>query len=108
MRNKLRVGRLLTSLERRGLSVGALTQERRLQVASVRSSADGLLGLPGPLLLKGGLECHPLTFRRDCLRHNEHRAARAVPLTFAHLRRSVGLDDARPPLQPAALAPHSP
>jgi hypothetical protein len=28
--------------------------------------------LPGPLLLKGGLECHPLTFRRDCLRHNEH------------------------------------
>src|SRR5690242_2731381 len=35
--------RLLTGLERRGLSVGALTQERRLQVASVRSSADGLL-----------------------------------------------------------------
>ena len=28
--------------------------------------------LPGPLLLKGGMECHPLTFRRDCLRHNEH------------------------------------
>ena len=28
--------------------------------------------LPGPLLLKGGLECHPLTFRRDGLRHNEH------------------------------------
>ena len=28
--------------------------------------------LPGPMLLKGGLECHPLTFRRDCLRHNEH------------------------------------
>ena len=116
--------------------VGALTQERQLQVASVRSSADGLLleidarikdavhrgmpavrilgtlnwgrgtpgwpsdreilrleaqvttaaerlpsivvcaydvtSLPGPLLLKGGLECHPLTFRRDCLRHNEH------------------------------------
>lgn len=128
--------RLLTSLERRGLSVGVLTQERRLQVASVRSSADGLLleiderikeavhrGMPavrilgtlnwgrgtpgwpsdreilrleaqvttaaerlpsivvctydvtsppGPLLLKGGLECHPLTFRRDRLRHNEH------------------------------------
>jgi hypothetical protein len=128
--------RLLASLERRGLSVGALTDERRLQVASVRPSADGLLleidarikdavhrgmplvrilgtlnwgrgtpgwpsdpeilrleaqvttaaerlpsivvctydvtSLPGPLLLKGGLECHPLTFRRDCLRHNEH------------------------------------
>jgi anti-sigma factor RsiW len=28
--------------------------------------------LPGPMLLKGGLDCHPLTFRRDCLRHNEH------------------------------------
>ena len=28
--------------------------------------------LPGPMLMKGGLECHPLTFRRDCLRHNEH------------------------------------
>ena len=128
--------RLLASLERRGLSVGALTQERQLQVASVRASADGLLvelderikdavhrGLPavrilgtlgwgrgtpgwpsdreilrleahvtsvaerlpsivvctydvsntpGAMLLKGGLECHPLTFRRDCLRHNEH------------------------------------
>jgi hypothetical protein len=128
--------RLLASLERRGLSVGALTQEHRLQVASVRASADELLHeidarikdavhrgvpavrilgtlnwgrgtpgwpsdqeilrleaqvtsagerlpsivvctydvttLPGPLLLKGGLECHPLTFRRDCLRHNEH------------------------------------
>jgi hypothetical protein len=128
--------RLLTSLERRGLSVRALMHDRQLQVASVRSSADGLLlelddrikeavhrgmpavrllgnlnwgrgtpgwpsdreilrleaqvtsaaerlpsivvcaydvsNLPGPMLLKGGLECHPLTFRRDCLRHNEH------------------------------------
>ena len=27
--------------------------------------------LPGPMVLKGGLECHPLTFRRDCLRLNE-------------------------------------
>jgi DcmR-like sensory protein/putative zinc finger protein len=128
--------RLLASLERRGLSVPALMQERQLQVASVRSSADGLglelderlkdavdrgmpavriLGnlnwgrgtpgwpsdreilrleacvtsvverlpcivvcaydvasLPGPMLWKGGLECHPLTFRRDRLRQNEH------------------------------------
>ena len=31
--------------------------------------------LPGPMLLKGGLECHPLTFRRDCLRHNEHHVS---------------------------------
>jgi hypothetical protein len=28
--------------------------------------------LPGPTLLKVGLECHPLPFRRDCLRQNEH------------------------------------
>ena len=28
--------------------------------------------LPGPMLFKGGLECHALTFRRNCLRHNEH------------------------------------
>jgi len=128
--------RLLACLELRGLSVPALIQERQLQIASVRSSADGQLlelderikdavdrgmpavrilgnlnwgrgtagwpsdpeilrleaqvtsaaaclpcivvcvydvtSLPGPLLVKGGLECHPLTFRRDCLRHNEH------------------------------------
>jgi len=128
--------RLLAGLERRGLTAGPLMNERQLQVASVRSSADALLlevderikdavdrgmpgvrlvgtlcwgrgipgwpsdqeilrleaqvttaaerlptivvcaydvtNLPGPMLLKGGLECHPLTFRRDCLRHNEH------------------------------------
>jgi len=128
--------RLMASLERRGLSVRALVQDRQVQVASVHSSADALLleldgrikdavhrgmpavrilgtlgwgrgtpgwpsdreilrleaqvasaaerlpsivvctydvtNLPGPMLLKGGLECHPLTFRRDCLRHNEH------------------------------------
>jgi MEDS: MEthanogen/methylotroph, DcmR Sensory domain/Putative zinc-finger len=132
--------RLMASLERRGLSVRALMHERQLQVASVRSSADGLLrelderikdavdrgmpavrilgnlgwgrgtpgwpsdqeilrleahvtsaverlpsivicaydvtSLPGSILLKGGLECHPLTFRRDSLRHNDHH----VPL----------------------------
>jgi len=128
--------RMLAGLARRDLNVGALMQENQLQVASVRSSAEGLLfevdqrikeavhrgmptvrilgnlnwgrgtagwpsdreimrleahitsaaerlpcivvcaydvtTLPGPMLLKGGLECHPLTFRRDCLRHNEH------------------------------------
>ena len=129
-------GRLLAGLERHGLNVGALVEERQLQVASVSSSADGLLleldqrikdavhrgmpavrilgtlgwgrgapgwpsdreilrleaqvtkaaerlpsivvcaydvtSLPGPMLVKGGFECHPLTFRRDRLRHNEH------------------------------------
>ena len=128
--------RLLASLERRGLNVRALMDAHQLQIASVRSTADGLLlevgqrikeavhrgmptvrllgnlnwgrgtpgwpsdleilrleaqvtsaaarlpsivvctydvtHLPGPMLVKGGLECHPLTFRRDCLRHNEH------------------------------------
>lgn len=128
--------RMLAGLARRDLNIGALMQESQLQVASVRSSAEGLLfevdqrikdavhrgmptvrilgnlnwgrgtaawpsdreilrleahvtsaaerlpcivvcaydvtTLPGPMLLKGGLECHPLTFRRDCLRHNEH------------------------------------
>lgn len=128
--------RLLAGLERRGLSVRALTEEGRLQVASVSSSAEELLlevderikdtvhrgipavrilgnlnwgrgapgwpsdreilrleaqvtkaverlpsivvcvydvtNLPGPMLIKGGLECHALTFRRDRLRHNEH------------------------------------
>ena len=34
--------------------------------------AYDVTNLPGPMLLKGGLECHPLTFRRACLRHNEH------------------------------------
>jgi MEDS: MEthanogen/methylotroph, DcmR Sensory domain/Putative zinc-finger len=29
-------------------------------------------GLPGRNLLLGGLECHPLTFRRDALRPNDH------------------------------------
>jgi hypothetical protein len=33
--------------------------------------------LPGALLVKGGLECHPLTFRRECLRHNEHHVPSA-------------------------------
>jgi DcmR-like sensory protein/putative zinc finger protein len=128
--------RMLAGLARRDVNVDALVQDGQLQVASVRSSADGLLGevglrikdavhrgmptvrilgnlnrgrgtagwppdreilrleaqvtsaaerlpcivlcaydvttLPGPMLLKGGLECHPLTFRRDCLRPNEH------------------------------------
>jgi DcmR-like sensory protein/putative zinc finger protein len=128
--------RLLANLERQGLSVRSLVEEHQLQVASVRSSADGLLlevdarikdaahrgmtavrvlgnlnwgrgtpgwpsdreilrleahvtsaaerlpsivvcvydvtTLPGPMLMKGGLECHPLTFHRDCLRPNAH------------------------------------
>lgn len=42
------------------------------RLPSIVVCAYGVTDLPGPLLLKGGLECHPLTFRRDSLRHNEH------------------------------------
>jgi hypothetical protein len=127
--------RVLAGLERRGLSVRSLTDEGRLQAASVASSGDGLLleidrrikeavdrgmptvrvlgnlnwgrgtpgwpsdreilrleaqvsmaverlpsivvcaydvtNLPGPMLVKGGFECHALTFRRDSLRPND-------------------------------------
>lgn len=128
--------RVLAGLERRDLDVRALQEEGRIQVASVSSTAEGLLGevgerikaavhrgmpivrvlgtlnwgrgtpgwpadreilrlealitsamerlpgivvcaydvtsLPGPMLLKGGFECHALTFRRDALRRSEH------------------------------------
>ena len=123
------------------MSVRALKEERQVQVASVRASADGLLlelderikdavhlgmtmvrvvgnlnwgrgtpgwpsdqeilrleaqvtiaaarlpsivvctynvtSLSGPMLIKGGLECHPMTFRRESLRQNEHHVAPA-------------------------------
>lgn len=42
------------------------------RVPGIVVCAYDVTNLPGPMLLKGGLECHPLTFRRDCLRHNEH------------------------------------
>src|SRR5262245_21114507 len=46
--------------------------------------------LPGPMILKGGLECHPLTIRRDCLRHNEYHVppARFLEALSAGSRRS--------------------
>lgn len=42
------------------------------RLPSIVVCAYDVSNLPGPMLWKGGLECHPLTFRRDCLRHNEH------------------------------------
>jgi len=42
------------------------------RLPSIVVCAYDVTTLPGPMLLKGGLECHPLTFRRACLRHNEH------------------------------------
>jgi anti-sigma factor RsiW len=42
------------------------------RLPSIVVCAYDVTNLPGPMLIKGGLECHPLTFRRDCLRHNDH------------------------------------
>ena len=42
------------------------------RLPSIVVCAYDVTTLPGSVLLKGGLECHPLTFRRDSLRHNEH------------------------------------
>jgi hypothetical protein len=42
------------------------------RLPSIVVCAYDVTNLPGPMLLKGGLECHALTFRRNCLRHNEH------------------------------------
>ena len=42
------------------------------RLPSIVVCAYDVAALPGPMLLKGGLECHPLTFRRNRLRHNEH------------------------------------
>jgi hypothetical protein len=42
------------------------------RLPSVVVCAYDVGGLPGRILLKGGLECHPWTFRHDTLRRNEH------------------------------------
>jgi len=42
------------------------------RLPSVVVCAYDVGGLPGRILLKGGLECHPWTFRHDMLRRNEH------------------------------------
>ena len=42
------------------------------RLPSIVLCAYDVTNLPGPLLWKGGLECHALTFRRNRLRHNEH------------------------------------
>src|SRR5262245_4834175 len=42
------------------------------RLPSIVVCAYDVTHLPGAMLVKGGFECHPQTFRRDCLRHNEH------------------------------------
>jgi hypothetical protein len=41
------------------------------RLPSIVVCAYDVTNLPGPMLFKGGVECHPRTFRRDCLLHNE-------------------------------------
>lgn len=41
------------------------------RLPSIVVCAYDVTNLSGPLLVKGGFECHSLTFRRDRLRHNE-------------------------------------
>ncbi len=41
------------------------------RLPSIVVCAYNVTNLPGPMLVKGGFECHPLTFRRDHLRPNE-------------------------------------
>jgi len=57
--SKLPEGHCLTHIGREGLP-------------SIVVCAYDVATLSGPFLLKGGFECHPLTFRRGFLRHNEH------------------------------------
>ena len=59
------------------LAMEARTTDVLRRLPSVVVCAYDVRGLPGRILLKGGLECHPWTFRHDMLRRNEHH----VPTT---------------------------
>ena len=54
------------------LAMEARTTDILKRLPCVALCAYDVSGLPGRILLKGGLECHPLTFRHDTLRQNEH------------------------------------
>jgi hypothetical protein len=58
--------------DREILRLEAQVTSAAAHLPSVVVCAYDVTTLPGPLLFKGGIECHALTFRRDCLRHNEH------------------------------------
>jgi len=58
--------------DREILRLEAQVTSAAARLPSIVVCAYNVTSLPGPLLMKGGLECHPLTFRRDCLRHNKH------------------------------------
>jgi MEDS: MEthanogen/methylotroph, DcmR Sensory domain/Putative zinc-finger len=61
--------------EREILSLEARVTDAVRNLPSVVLCAYDVRRLPGPPLLLGGLECHPLTLRRSALRHNEHYVA---------------------------------
>ena len=54
------------------LAMEARTTDVLRRQPSVVVCAYDVRSLPGRILLKGGLECHPWTFRHDMLRRNEH------------------------------------
>lgn len=57
------------------LAMEAQTTDILKRLPSVVLCTYDVGGLPGRILLKGGLECHPWTFRHDRLRQNEHHVA---------------------------------
>ena len=54
------------------LAMEARTTDVLRRLPSVVVCAYDVRGVPGRILLKGGLECHPWIFRHDMLRRNEH------------------------------------
>jgi hypothetical protein len=57
------------------LAMEAQTTDILRRLPSVVLCAYDVGGLPGRILLKGGLECHPWTLRHDMLRQNEHHVS---------------------------------
>lgn len=57
------------------LAMEAQTTDILKRLPSVVLCAYDVGGLPGRILLKGGLECHPWTVRHHTLRQNEHHVS---------------------------------
>jgi hypothetical protein len=57
------------------LAMEASTTDILKRLPGVVLCAYDVGALPGRILLKGGLECHPWTFRHDVLRQNEHHVS---------------------------------
>lgn len=63
--------------DRELLGMEARVTEALRRLPSVLVCAYDVGRLPGRILLKGGLECHPWTLRHDMLRQNEHHVPAA-------------------------------